>query len=391
MANDSSEAKTESPTPRRLRDARKRGQVAKSSDLSGALSLLATLLCVVATAPWAARQVAQFSLAVDRSFEALNLATVQAMAMQAGLLVIQLSLIPLAVAAVVFLLSQWLQTGMVFSLELVKPSLERINPVQGFRQLVSAKSLVRFVLMLAKGSIIGVAALLVCFHLLGDAIRVIYADAGAALAVANQGLMNLLLWCGGLFVLLGLLDLACPRWQFLRDLSMAASEVKREAKDDQGDGKLKSERRRFAQEADPKEQLAFIPRASLVVVDSHGRAVVLIYRPKIHPVPLCLVRGAAAFGSEILARAQQHDIPVASDTALLAALYPAAQTGMPVPAHLSDEVLAHLRAATSGGLDMPSPSRQPTPASGNGLSNSLSPGHGGEGGGEGVVARATVS
>lgn len=344
MANDSSEAKNEAPTPRRLREARKRGQVAKSSDLSGALSLLATLLCVVGIAPWAAQQVAGFSLAVDRSFEALNLATVQAMVMQAGLLVIQLSLIPLAVAAVVFLLSQWLQTGMVFSLELVKPSLERINPAQGLKQLLSVKSVVRFAFMLFKALVIAGAALLVCLHLLGDAIRVIHADAGAALAVANSGLMNLLLWCGGLFVLLGLLDLAYQHWQFLRDMRMSTSEVKREHKDDQGDGKLKSERRKLSQEADPKEQLALVAKASMVVVDSHGRAVALIYRPAVHPLPIFLVRGAAAFGAEVLALAQQHRIPTVADSTLLTALYPAAKTGMPVPDALLDAVMAHLQA-----------------------------------------------
>lgn len=347
MANSSSEAKTEAPTPKRLREARKRGQVAKSAELSGALSLLGTLLCVVSMAPWAAQRIANFGLAVDRSFESLNVSTVQTMVMQAMLLVAQLSLIPLAVAAVVFLMSQWLQTGMVFSLELVKPLLERINPVQGAKQLFSAKSLVRFVLMLVKAGIIGGAALLVCLHLLGDSIRVIYADAGAALAVANAGLMDLLLWCGGLFVLLGALDLAYQRWQFLRDMRMSSSEVRREHRDEQGDGKLKSLRKQFAQEADPREQLDFIHMASLAVCDSEGRVVVLVYRPKQYPLPLCLVRGAADFGAEILAAVQQRRILTVTDTKLLASLYPGAQIGMPIPAHLLDEVLACLQPAAA--------------------------------------------
>ena len=347
MTQASSESKTEAPTRKRLRESRQRGLVAKSTELAGALSLLATLLCVVSMAPWAAKQLADFSLAVERSLQALTISTVQILVMQAMLLVAQLSLIPLSVAALVFVVSLWLQTGAVFSLELVKPSLERLNPVAGLKRLLSIKSLVQLLLMFVKASIIGTAGVLVCLNLLGDAVRVIYADAGAALAVANSALINLLLWCGGLFVLLGLLDLTYQRWQHLRDLRMSLSEVRREQKDDQGDGKLKSQRQSFVQEAPPREQLAFVHMASLVVADDTGRAVVLIYRPKQYPLPLFLVRGAGEFAKEILATAQQHKVLTVVDTSLLGALFPGAQTGSPMPSMHLDAVLAHIHRAAA--------------------------------------------
>jgi flagellar biosynthesis protein FlhB len=347
MAEDSSESKTEAPTPKRLRQARMRGQVAKSTELSGALSLLCTLLCVIGMAPWAARQIADFDLAVDRSFEALTLPIVQAMVMQAMFLMAQLSLIPLGVAALVYLASLWLQTGAIFSLDLVKPMLERLNPVAGLRRLFSVRSLVQFALMLVKGTVIATAAVLVCTHMLGDAVRVIYADAGAALTVANAALMNLLLWCGGLFVLLGLSDLAYQRWQFLSELRMSSSEVRREHREDQGDGKMKSQIRGFVQEPVPREQLAFIHMASLVVCSTDGRVVVLVYRPKQYPLPLFMVRGSAEFAAEILAVAQQHKILTVTDSPLAAALYPAAHTGMPMPSTHLDAVHSHIQSAAA--------------------------------------------
>jgi len=343
MANDSGESKTEAPSPKRLRDARKRGHVAKSTELSTAFSVLGTFLCVVSMAPWSARRIADFQLAVDRSFEAMNLATVQTMVIEALWLMAQLSLIPLGVAALVHLLSLWLQTGTVFSLELVKPKLERLNPVDGALRLVSIQSLVRFALMLIKAGVIATAALLVCVHVLGDAIRVIYADAGAALTVANAALMNLLLWCGGLFVLLGLLDLVYQRWQYLRDLRMSASEIRRERRDDHGDGKLKSKRKSFAQEPLPREQLQYIHMASLIVCDSADRVVVLVYRPTHYPLPICMMRGSADFAEEILVLARQHNILTVTDSSLLASLYPAAQTGLPLPAKYLDAVVAYLQ------------------------------------------------
>ena len=347
MANDSGESKTEAPSPKRLRDARKRGNVAKSTELSTAFSVLGTLLCVVSMAPWCAKRIAEFSLAVDRSFEAMSLATVQTMVMEALWLMTQLSLIPLGVAALVYSLSLWLQTGTVFSLELIKPKLERLNPVDGALRLFSIRSLVRFALMLVKAGVIAMAAVLVCVHVLGDAIRVIYSDAGAALTVANAALMNLLLWCGGLFALLGLLDLVYQRWQYLHDLRMSTSEVRREQRDDHGDGKLKSKRKSFAQEPLPRDQLQFIHMASLIVCDSTGRVIVLVYRPKHYPLPICMMRGSAEFGEEILMLAKQHNVLSVTDSSLLASLYPAAQTGLPLPAKHLDAVLAYLQRAAA--------------------------------------------
>jgi flagellar biosynthesis protein FlhB len=347
MTQDSGESRNEAPTPKRLREARRRGQVAKSTELSAALSLLCTLLCVIGVAPWAAHRIAGFMLAVHRSFEALTVPQVQTMVMQAMLLAAQLSLIPLGVAALVYSVSLWLQTGAVFSLEPVIPMLERLDPVAGLRRLFSARSLMQFALMAVKCSIIATAAFLACAHMLGDAVRVIYADAGAALTVANGGLMNVLLWCGGLFVLLGLSDLAYQRWQFMRELRMSSSEVRREHREDQGDGKIKSKRKGFAHEPVPREQLAFIHMASLVVSDGESRVVVLVYRPKQFPLPLYMVRGSAEFGAEILAMAAQHKVLTVTDLPLVSALFPAAHTGTPMASRHLDAVLSHIQCAAA--------------------------------------------
>ncbi len=343
MSNDSSESKQQPATAKRLRDARRRGQVAKSTELSGALSLLCTLLSTIGIAPWAARRLADYSLAVDRSMEALTLAGVQAMVIEAMWLMAQLSAIPLVIAGVVYTLSLWLQTGAVFSLELIKPQLERLNPVSGAQRVFSLRSLMQFGLMLVKASIIATAALLVFAHVLGDAIRVIYADAGAALTVANVALLNLLLWCGGLFAMLGLLDLVFQRWQFLRELRMSHSEVRRERRDDQGDGEIKSQRKSLAKEPNPREQLEFIHMASIFLYDTEGRSIALIYRPKQYPLPLCILRGTAELGTEMHRLAQHHKVLCVNDSELVAALYPAAHTGTPIPAKHLDAVLAHLQ------------------------------------------------
>jgi flagellar biosynthesis protein FlhB len=162
MSGDSSEEKTEKPSAKKLNDAHKKGQVAKSTELSTGLSLLATLLVVMSLVPWFALKIAALFLAVERSFSSLDAYAVKSLIFESLILVGSASLIPLAVAAIVFTVSMWLQTGTVFSLDTVTPKLERLNPMEGLKKLVSMKSLVQFALMLLKSGIIGTAVALVC-------------------------------------------------------------------------------------------------------------------------------------------------------------------------------------------------------------------------------------
>jgi flagellar biosynthesis protein FlhB len=357
MSQTHGESKTHPPSARRLRDARRRGQVAKSTELSAGLSLVAGLLSTIAIAPWAAQQLAHFQLAVNRSVEALSLPAVQRLAMAALTLMAQLSLIPLLIAAAVFLFSTWLQTGSILSLQLVAPKLERLNPAAGLRRLCSIRSLAQLLAMLLKSSIIGAAVALVCHQLLGDVIRVIYADASAALSVANTALTQLLLWCGGLFILLGGIDLLYQRWQHQRDLRMSSSEQRREQRDNQSTGihQHASLRQDLAHALLPSEQLAHLPAATLLLHDdAPGRVVALLYRPEISPDPICLLRGAGSLGAHMRSLAQQHRIPILSDAALIGRLYPSAQTGHPIPSAHRSAVLAHLHA-------LPHPTTRPTP------------------------------
>lgn len=345
MAGDSSEEKTEKPSAKKLRDARDKGEIPKSTDLSGSLALLAGVLTLLSLAPWAARQIAQLFLAVERSIVFVDAAVLKAMIYEALSLAARLSLAPLAVAALVFTLSLWLQTGSVFSLDPVSPKLNRLDPVQGAKNIFSMKTLVQFLQMLLKAAIVAAAVWLVCLKLVPDAIRVIHADIGAALSVAHAALLHLLLWCGGFFVLLGVADLAFQRWQFEKDQRMSMSELKREHKEQQGDGHIKAERRRAAGEPSREEQLQYMGMASLLLQHADGRLVVLIHRPAHHPLPLYLLRAKDAYAQQVLALAKKQQLKQHRDDHLVELLYPGVQIGLPLQPELGELVMAHIRRA----------------------------------------------
>lgn len=345
MSGSSSEEKTEQPSAKKLLEARKKGQVPKSTDLSGALSLLAGLLSFIAIVPWGAAHVATLFLAVERTIGALEPQAVKAVTLEALKLVGMISIVPLAVTAGVFTVSLWLQTGAVFSLDPSLPKLENLNPASGLKKLFSAKTLVQFVQMIVKASIIGVAVLLVMRRIAPDAIRVIHADVGAALVVARAALMQMLIWCGALFVLIGVGDLAFQRWQFTRDNRMSKSEVKRELKEDEGDAHVKAERKRSAREPGLEDQLKYMRVASLLLRHSDGRLVVLAYQPRVHRLPIYVLRAPNIVADAVLAAAHKHRVTQVRDDALVEALFPGAQMGAPLAATLAPRVMEHLRRA----------------------------------------------
>lgn len=342
MSGDSSEEKTEKPSDKKLRDARKRGEVPKSTELAASASMLAGLVTVIALSEYTAQRLAALFLAVERSFERLENDVLLNLVQEALYLVGWLSLPPLGVAAGVGLLALWLQTGTVLSADPVIPKLERINPASGLKNLVSMKTLAQFLMMALKALVIGAAVVIIGLRLMPDAIRVIHADIGAALEVVQYGLMQLLLWCGSLFVMLGFADLGFQRWQFLRDQRMSKTELKRENKEQQGDAHQKGERRRVAQEPSRKELLQYMGAASLVLHHGDGRLVVFIYRPAVSPTPIYLLRATGEFALIVRAAAERNRVPQVQDDALLEAVYPQVETGSPMTPWMAPAVMAHI-------------------------------------------------
>jgi flagellar biosynthesis protein FlhB len=338
--SDSGEEKTEEPSDKKLRDARDKGQVAKSKDLSESLEMMVTLVLVMSMVPWFGIKVSNLFLAVERLMQAPELFKLEALLVETMYLVLVASVPIVAVASVVGLFATWLQIGTILSLDPVMPKLERMNPASGLKNLFSMKSLVQFAQMLLKTGIVGVAVYLVCQRLLPDAIRVIHADIGAALEVVRVSLVQLLLWCGALFLVMGCADYGFQRWNFIKEQRMSMTEVKREHKEQEGDGHMKSERKRVGQEPDREEALKYM---NMVVRHSDGRLVVLIYKPAAHERPLYLLRAKGDFADVALAHAKKENVPSVYDDGLMEALYQGVQIAAPIQSKHTPQVMDHLK------------------------------------------------
>ncbi|HEU4385821.1 MAG TPA: EscU/YscU/HrcU family type III secretion system export apparatus switch protein [Anaeromyxobacteraceae bacterium] len=336
-----SQNRTEQPTPRRLRQARRRGEVASSRDLSGALALLAGLAALFATGPAAARRLGRL---LGASLKAAPRAEPPALAALLDALgaVAAASLPACAAAFLAAAAAGALQAGPLFAAEALAFRWERLDPIRGLRRLGSPAQLLRIGLCLLEV----VLALLLAARRLGGAARALSQlprlDPLAAAAAAARPLAGLLFELAALLVGFGLLDLGIQRRRQRRALMMTPEEVRRDRREEEGDPRLRAERdrlRRAAALAGP------VAGAACVVVNPTHLAVALWHQRGADEAPRVLAKGAGREADRIRAAARRAGVPTVRDAPLARALFRLAEVGESIPEELfqaAATVLAHV-------------------------------------------------
>jgi flagellar biosynthetic protein FlhB len=264
----------------------------------------------------------------ERAIVFVDLSTALALTMQAGQTILILSTLPLAVAVTTALFGNIVQVGVNVSMEPIKAKMSHLNPVQGLKRIFSMRSVVQLVFMLLKTAVVGIAVTAVLVVVVPDAIRIIFGNLGAALAVANSALLQMALWCGGIFVLLGLLDLIYQKFQFIKEQKMTLFELKRELKESEGDPLMKAVRKELAGEPTVRELLDYVGRCSIIVCEPGRRAIAIFHRPPATPAPMVVVRGSGSDALAIIERAQAGKVRVVEDAVLVGQLYDRALSGV---------------------------------------------------------------
>jgi len=346
MPSDTGE-KTEAPTPRRLQEAREKGQVAKSPDLAAAVGLLAGLIVLNFYGSAIIKgfmEVMRQSLALDDAAvtgsiildQSWRLALRYAWAIAAPMFLV------LVVVAVVINL---MQVGFLFVARPVVPSLEKISPLSGFQRLFSARSAMRLVMSLAKVGIIGTVAY---FTILGFFPELINLAGLSFVEVVGHGAH--LVYVLGLrmalvLLLLAILDYAFQRYKHLQDLRMTKEEIKEELKRMEGDPIMRQRRRAVARQLATQRMSQAVPKADVVITNPTELALALKYEPETMIAPKVVARGAGFLARRIREIAMENGVPIIERKPLAQAIYKSCEVGDYIPAELYQavaEVLAYV-------------------------------------------------
>ncbi len=330
----SAQEKTEEPTAKRLRDARKQGDVWQSHDFTTTVAIIVFALLAIAGAKpalaWLAQGLGEMVTASTRP-ETDVLQRLRSAMLDLGLWSIAAAAISVIVSAV----ASAVQVGGVMSFERLAPDMNRLNPIEGLKRIFAWRTVVELIRLLVKMLALGVVLWILArsqLPLLAQAQQVPLA--GWLLAGGKQ-FESMLLLCCVVFGVVALLDLFYQRWDYMRRKRMSKEEVKREHKDREGDPILRGRRKQMHHEISFNDMLNQVRKASVVVVNPTHVAVALHYDPQETPIPMVVAKGEGEVARAIREAAEEAGVPIYRDVSLARAL----NGGTPLNDYIPDDLI----------------------------------------------------
>ncbi|MEM9071961.1 MAG: type III secretion system export apparatus subunit SctU [Myxococcota bacterium] len=335
--------KTEEATPKKLRDARKRGEVPRSKDLGTAAVVLATAGAMTASAPFVLRTLEE-SLRLSFRAAAGELPGDPRILRAALSLGVDAALPVVLAALLAGTVVSFLQVGPLVTADPIKPKFERLDPIKGLKNLFSQRQLIELIKTLLKIGIVGAVAWTVLRDGLRGVVSLTGRDALGTLEAAGELVTALMFRVGGALLAVAILDLFYQRWRHRRDQRMSKDEVKREYKESEGDPHAKQQRERLHREIIDHDTVEQVRAADVLVVNPTHIAVALRYEEGVTDAPEVIAQGQEHLARRMIEAAREAGVPIMRDVPLARALFEL-ELGEAIPEALYEAVAAVLKAA----------------------------------------------
>jgi len=348
MAETAGQEKTEKATSKKKEDARNKGQVAISREVSSAMVLLASLGFFYFGGSWMFWNLSEIITRVFQNlgtlqFNTINDASVFSLEVLSRLLAI---LIPLLLPLAIFgLAANILQVGFKFSTEAISPKFNKLNPISGMKRLVSLKAFVELAKSILKLLFIGTIAYILVKSDMEAFPLLIHQEVGQILIFIARVSLKISFFVCLALVVLAVLDFLYQRWQHEKDLKMTKQEVKDEQKQTHGDPKVKGRIRSMQLEMARRRMMEAVPEADVVITNPTHLAIAIKFSAEEMMAPVVLAKGAGHVAQRIKEIAAEHQVPLVEDKPLAQALFKMVELGDYIPAELYRavaEVLAYV-------------------------------------------------
>jgi flagellar biosynthetic protein FlhB len=336
VADDSDLERTEPPSLRRLEQAREEGQVPQSRELSSFLVMMSGAGILWTLGTWFLDRVGglvRHGLSIERS------AAFDAGAMGSRLVEMGgealLTLAPLLIVLIIASLAgPFVLGGGVFAPKVLAPDFSRLDPLQGLRRILSVHGLAELVKALAKAGLIGAVTLWVVWREHEAMFALLAQPLEAALAAFGRSVLFATIAIIGGMALIAAIDVPFQLWEYYRKLRMSKEELRREAKEQEGDPQVKGRIRSQQREMARRRMMAEVPKADVVVTNPSRYAVALRYEAARDAAPRVVAKGANEVAARIRALAREHRVPLLEAPALARALHRHTDLGEQVPVAL---------------------------------------------------------
>ncbi|HET9029308.1 MAG TPA: flagellar biosynthesis protein FlhB [Candidatus Aquilonibacter sp.] len=329
---------TEKPTPKRREEARKKGQVARSQELAGSVIFLAVVLILHAfftpMMDSLEGNMRGYFSRIGQASGDLTYHSVAPLFIQAGAGVAMVVAAVFVLAFVIGIVANVAQFGFLFTFKSITPSFSKLNPINGFKNLLSKRTFVQLGKQLLK-----LFAVAVILYMEISKNVSFFAEVGqsspAAMVDMTMNLIYGIAWKFGLLlVVVGLLDYAYERWQLEDSLKMSKQEVKDEYRQSEGNPEAKGALKKRQREMSRRRMMQAVPRATVVVTNPTHFAVALEWDEMGMEAPVVIAKGADLIAKRIRDLAREHNIPIMENPPLARTLYDKVELDQAIPPNL---------------------------------------------------------
>jgi len=336
MAESTSQERTEQPTPKRLEDARKRGQVPRSVELQTFLLLVASSVSLAFTG---GDMVASLRIALQDSLlieHADLLSGEELPAILAGSFVAMFrSVLPVVmVILATVIVGSGILGGWLFSSDLIRPKWERIDPLKGLGRIFSSRGLIELVKALGKFFVVAAVMAVLVYSMVSRLKMLPELDVSSALFRSAQMMLDVFLYLSLTLVVVVLLDVPYQLWKHKQELMMTRQEVRDEAKQSEGKPEVKAAIRSRQRELSQRKMLDALPTADVIITNPTHYAIALKYDATKARAPIVVAKGRDLIAATIRERAKDHGIPFFSAPPLARAIYFSTEIEKEVPEKL---------------------------------------------------------
>lgn len=334
--NNSSQQKTEPPSPRKLSEARKKGQVPKSRDLSAALILLSALAAIALLRDNIVLSMERLLLEYFRAGITVDLPA-ENLPYRGLLFLAQTSTILLPVFAVIIFMSLAAnvgQVGVLFAPQALQPKMERLNPFQGIKRIFSLRSLFELAKNLLKVAIVTAAVYFTIKARLPEMLLIYFKTPAQLIELIAEAMLIAAFTGGGAFLVISLFDLMFQRYEHNKNMRMTKQEVRDEMKQTEGDPLVKSWLRRRQREIIVNAIRREVPRATVVITNPTHLAVAVRYDEKEMSAPMVTAKGSGDLVRVMKKLARQNNVAVVENPPVARTLYKSVEVGQEIPMEL---------------------------------------------------------
>lgn len=338
--------KTEEPTAKKLEDARKEGQVAKSKEIGNAFGLLAMfILLKVYVGSLGGNMVDCFSGIYNQIPDAITmyggkipvaalLVLLHTVILKMLLMLAPVFLIGVVVAVVCDVVQvKWKPTS-----KPLQPKFSKLNPISGFKRIFSANALIELLKSIAKISII----CYVVYSYMKDKIAGVFLlydmSLNQAISLVGETAIDVGIRISAVYMVIAFLDYAYQKHKFKEDMKMTKQEVKDEYKNQEGDPQVKGKQKQRMQEASRRRMMQQLPEADVVITNPTHYAVAIKYDPDKYDAPYVIAKGEDFLAQKIKEIAREHDVEIVENKPLARMLYANVDIGGLIPPELYQSV-----------------------------------------------------